>query len=507
MKPQQTQRTQQSQLSRNIWTSWVGYALRMAIGFLFVPYITTVLGDARYGVWVIVFQTINYFTMLDFGLEKALLRFVSKHLARSDFPGINRILNTTFAIYSIVGTLIIVGAWLTSTFLFSLFEIDDPALMVEGQQALVIIGIYMGLRFYLLPFAGSLGAFQRFDISNLLHMLEDILRAGVMVLMLYQGYGLVPLAGAILGMSLLKQLAAIIWLKRLFPEVKIAPRLAERARASELFDYSKITFGITLAWLVIFNTDAVILGTMISSAAAGIFAPGAQLMLYLRNAVNVIASPLTAAVSQMEAEGDMDGVRRIYIKGVRYTAYLAFAMATGVIIYARPFTHLWLAPEFGEASEVMRVLAVSTAFFIPQIVGNAILFGIDKHKALLQVLTIEAVVKIILSFVLIPRYGMIGMAYAAAIPQLGLYITLYPILIGRALDLSPATILLTTVRSGLAAMFVTLPVAVIVRELIAPVGWASFAVNVTAVVIPSVIAGWFVMTPEDRTAVRRRLGF
>ena len=445
--------------------------------------------------------------MLDFGLEKALLRFVSKHLAKSDFPTIDRILNTTFSIYLIIGTIIIVSVWLTSTFLFPLFEISDPALMVEGQQALVIIGFYMGLRFYLLPFAGSLGAFQRFDISNLLHMLEDLLRAGLMVWLLASGYGLVPLACAILGMSLLKQVAAIIWLKHLFPQVLFAPRLAEKAGARELFDYSKITFGITLAWLVIFNTDAIILGALVSSAAAGIYAPGAQLMLYLRNAVNVIASPLTAAVSQMEAAGNMDGVRRLYIKGVRYTSYLAFVMATGVIIYARPFTHLWLAPEFAEAAEVMRVLAVSSAFFIPQIIGNAILFGIDKHRLLLRVLTIEATIKIILSLILIPTYGMIGMAYAAAIPQLALYITLYPVQIGRALSISPAMILLTMMRAGLTAMVVTLPVAVIMRVLVAPLGWGSLAANVGAVLLPAVIAGWFVLTPEDRSAVRRRFGF
>lgn len=507
MELQRTQQTQQKQLSRNIWTSWVGYALRIAIGFLFVPYITSVMGDARYGVWVIVFQTINYFTMLDFGLEKALLRFVSKNLAKSDFPAINRILNTTFSIYLVIGTLIIVSVWLTSTFLFSFFQIGDPELMLEGQRALVIIGFYMGFRFYLLPFAGSLGAFQRFDISNLLHMLEDLLRAGLMVWLLASGCGLVPLACAILGMSLLKQVAAIIWLKRLYPQVQFAPRLTQKNGVRELFDYSKITFGITLAWLMIFNTDAVILGALVSSSAAGIYAPGAQLMLYLRNAVNVIASPLTVAVSQMEAAGDMDGVRRLYIKGVRYTSFLAFFMATGVIIYARPFTHLWLAPEFAEAAEVMRVLAVSSAFFIPQIIGNAILFGIDKHRLLLRVLTIEAAIKIILSLILIPTYGMIGMAYAAAIPQLVLYITLYPVLIGRALSMSPATILFTMVRSGLPAMFVTLPVAIIMRVLVAPLGWGSLAANVGAVCIPAIIAGWFVMTTEDRASVRRRLGF
>lgn len=492
----------QRQLSRNIWTSWVGYAFRIGISFLFVPYITSVLGGARYGVWVIVFQTINYFVLLDFGLEKALLRFVSKHLGQADMPGINRILNTTFQLYLIVGTVIIVSVWLTSTFLFGFFQFDNPELMAEGKTALLIIGFYMGLRFYLMPFAGSLGGFQRFDISNLLHMLEDLVRAGLMVFLLANGYGLVPLALAILGMSLIRQVAALIWLRRLHPEIKLDLKLADPATRRELFDYSKITLGITLAWLVIFNTDAVLLGLLVSSSAAGVYAPGAQLMLYLRNAVNVIASPLTAAVSHMEATGDTESIRRLYLKGLRYTSYLSFFMAVGVILYARPFVQLWLDPEFGEAAEVMRLLAVSSAFFVPQIIGNAILFGIDKHALLLRVLIGEAALKIVLSIFLIPSYGLIGMAYAAAIPQLLLYTSLYPILIGRALKIAPAEILLTSIRSGMMAMLVALPIAVVVRTVVPPVSWGSFALNVVAVSLPTMLAAWFVLTPEDRVKVK-----
>lgn len=497
---------QQKQLSRNIWTSWVGYALRITISFLFVPYITSILGDARYGVWIIVFQTINYFVLLDFGLEKALLRFISKHLGTDNFAAINRILNTTFSLYLIVGSLIIAGSWLTSTILFDSFRVGDPGLLAEGKTALVIVGFYMGFRFYLLPFAGSLGGFQRFDISNGLHMIEDLLRAVIMVLLLAQGYGLVPLALAILGMSLLKQVAAIIWLKKLWPQVKFAPTLADRASTHELFNYSKITFGITLAWLVIFNTDAVLLGLMVSSSAAGVYAPGAQLMLYLRNAVNVVASPLTTAVSHLEAAGDMERVRQLYLKGVRYASYLSFFMAVGVIIYARPFVALWLDVEFAESAEVMRILAVSSAFFIPQIVGNAVLFGIDRHALLLRVLSLEVGLKILLSLLLIPTYGLIGMAYAAAIPQLLLYITLYPVLIGRVLQLSGTAIMLTSMRAGLTAMFVALPIAVLMREILPPSGWWSLAVNIGAVSLPTLIGGWFVLTSDDRAAVRRRLG-
>jgi len=209
------------QLMRNIWSSWAGYAVRIVISFLFVPYITSVLGDARYGVWVIVFQTINYFTLLDLGLEKALVRFLSKYLGKRDFLRINRTLNTTFGLYLIAGSIIIVGAWLTATFLFDFFQIGDPSLAAEGKSVLIIIGLFSGIRFYLLPFTASLVGFQRSDISAALHTIEEIVRAAVLVWLLLNGYGMVSLALAILVVSVVRQLVAIIVAKHLYPEMSL----------------------------------------------------------------------------------------------------------------------------------------------------------------------------------------------------------------------------------------------------------------------------------------------
>ncbi|RKX26082.1 MAG: hypothetical protein DRP45_04480, partial [Candidatus Zixiibacteriota bacterium] len=305
-------------LVKNVCASWSGYVGRIIISFFFVPYITSVLGDARYGIWVIVFQTVNYFALLDLGLEKALIRFVSKHLSQQSFDRINRTLNTTFGINLILGSLIIAGAWLTATFLFGYFKIDDPALAAEGSTALIIIGVFMGIRFYLLPFAGSLVGFQRADAAAWLFVLENVLSAAVMVCMLASGYGLVALAVSIVVTSLFRQIIAIIYTKRKFPDIRFSLGLADKKTARELFDYSKTTVGITLAWLVIFNTDTVLLGLISSSALAGVYAPGGQLMLYLRSLVHAIATPLTSAISHCEATGDMDSVRRLYHRGLKY---------------------------------------------------------------------------------------------------------------------------------------------------------------------------------------------
>jgi len=491
------------QLAKNIFSSWLGYGLRIVIALFFIPYITSVLGDDRYGVWVIVFQTINYYSLLDLGLEKALIRYLSRYLGRNDYAGVNKVINTTWSMYLVIGSLIIAAAWLTATYLFGYFRISDPSLLAEGRETLIVVGVYLGTRFYLLPFGGSLGGFQRHDINAALQMAEEVVRVAALVWLLANGYSLVALAAAILAVSVVRQLVALVWLRRLFPHVRIDLKLADRKTAATLFDYSRISFGITLAWLIIFNTDTVLLGLLGSAAAAGVYAPGAQMMLYFRNIVNSIGSPLTTAVSHWESNQDIEIVRRVYLKGIKYTSYLSFFIAVGVIIWAEPFVRLWLPPEFAGAAPVMVILSVSTAVFIPQILGNAILFGMGQHRYLLYVLICEASLKILLSFLLIKPYGITGMAFAAAIPQLLLYTTLYPRMIGRVLQISALRIVRRSFASGIHAAIVAIPTALLAKTLLPPESWLAFFGGTVIVTLVTMIAGLPILDTADRSRLKR----
>lgn len=494
------------QLMRNIFMSWAGYIVRLAIAFLFVPYISSVYGDARYGVWVILFQTIGYFTMLDLGLSSALTRYVSRYLSQHDYPGINRVLSTANLLYGIVGLAVFAGVYLFAQYFFQFFKIDDPQLMVEGQHALQLLGVFMAVSFFLLPFGNSQAAFQRHDLNRLLVSCEEIVRTVAMVILISLGYGLVSLAAVIVIASLIRHAIGIVWLRRLYPKVHFSPSLIDRATSRLLFGYSRISFAISIGWLIMFNTDSFLLGLMTSSAAAGIYNPGAQLMLSFRILVNAIGIPLIPAVSHLEAESRHDQIRQIYRRGVKYGAFLSFALTGGVFVYAAPFVRLWLAPAFLPSAQVMVVLAIGNAFFLPQILGNSVLFGIERHKSILQVVLIESLAKILLAVLLIPGYGTLGMALANTIPQVILYATLYPYLMSKVLSISFSDIVLTGLRNGLLALLIVAPLSLLMAWLIPPTSWVTLLLSVAPASCMTVVAGYFIVEPDDRLKIKSFLG-
>lgn len=493
------------QFSRNVSASGLAYLARIIISFLFVPYITSVLGDARYGVWIIVFQTINYFNLLDLGLTSAITRYVSKFLAEKNHAAINRVLNTSTLLYFVIGSVVAAGIYLFATLFFGYFRIGDPAMLEEGRRALMVLGVFMAFNFYLLPFGNSLGAFHRFDLARGLVVAEEVLRTLVMVWLLREGYGLVALATTLVVFTVVRHLVGWVWLRKLYPELGLSAGRVKKDTAKLLFRYSRVSFGIVAGWMVIFNTDSFLLGLISSSAAAGVYHPGAQLLLYLRNAVNAVAQPLTPMVSHLETTMGPGGVRSLYVKSLRYASYLSFVLCTGVILFAHDFVSLWLPPEFAAAAEVMRILAVGSAVFLPQIIGNSVLFGIGKHRYILYVVICEAVAKIALALMLIKPYGLVGMAIAGAAPQLVFYLTLYPWLMARVLSLTWTGLLWRCLGPGLLAAIVSGAVAFGIRFLLPPESWWMLVVNVGAVLVVSLIVGWRLVEPDDRRWVRSRL--
>jgi O-antigen/teichoic acid export membrane protein len=83
----------------------VGAATNVLVGIFLSPFILHRLGDAAYGIWVLIFSVTGYYGMFDLGIRSSIIRYVSKYIATGDKEKLAQFVNTALFSYTGIGLL------------------------------------------------------------------------------------------------------------------------------------------------------------------------------------------------------------------------------------------------------------------------------------------------------------------------------------------------------------------------------------------------------------------
>src|SRR5437868_10953102 len=96
-------RFEKIQFINNVGSSWFALGINVAVGIFLSPFILHRLGDAAFGIWVLIFSVTGYYGLFDFGIRSSVVRYVSKFKAVADAQEIAKLVNTSLFSYACVG--------------------------------------------------------------------------------------------------------------------------------------------------------------------------------------------------------------------------------------------------------------------------------------------------------------------------------------------------------------------------------------------------------------------
>jgi len=468
------------QFTKNIFSSWAALAIRSVLVFLINPFIIHALGDDRYGMWVLVMSIINYMTILDLGFKQALIRFISRSLGLGENEKINTILHSGFLVYSGVAVMVLIISFLLSWLVLDRFNIP-PELLSEGRTVLIIIAFHTALNFALLGWGNSLGAFHRYDLANALAIFENIARTIGIYLVLSRGGSLVGFALLFPLFSLVRLLAGMVLLKRYFPFIRFGLGQVSRETLVRLYRYGKIGFLISVIWLLVANTDHVLIGYFLDTARVTPYAIAGTLIIFLRGFTQAVTFPMRPMISHFEALGRIDDIRRVYRQGTSFLYFCSGLAAGATVILADYFIFLWMGPGYAEAAGILKILVVPAAFFLPQAVAFSILYAIEKHRYILWALLAEGLINFILSIILVRYYGLYGIAYGTVIPQTIVYLVVFPIIMRNQIGIALGRFYISSLPILAVSMLLGGGVSWVAVGLVRPDNWTVFGLEVMVV--------------------------
>jgi O-antigen/teichoic acid export membrane protein len=93
------------QILKNVGSSWSALATNVLVGIFLSPFILHRLGDAAYGIWVLIFSVTGYYGLFDLGIRSSIIRYVSKYTATGDKEKLAQFVNTALFSYTGIGLL------------------------------------------------------------------------------------------------------------------------------------------------------------------------------------------------------------------------------------------------------------------------------------------------------------------------------------------------------------------------------------------------------------------
>lgn len=403
------------QIITNVGSSWFSLGINVVLGLALSPFILHRLGDTAFGIWVLILSITGYYGLFDLGIGSSVIRFVSKYTATGEQEELARLINTSLFTYSCIGVLSLLVTVVIASQVDRMFHVP-PEFLSTARWLLLMVGAAVALGFPFGIFGGFLEGLQRFYILNWTNIVSNLLRAGLIVIALKHGKGILAVALITVTLPLLASISRGFFALRLCP-VPFGFKYVNRATFRQIANYSGITFMIMIASQLKFKTDEIVIGSFMSLAAITYFNVGARIVDYAGMVVRTLSQIFVPMTSQSEARGEMGRLRKIFLLGNRVCAFTIFPICVILIILGKSVIEVWVGKKYvADSYPVLVIMILCCTLWWAQGASGRILLGMSKHGTWAIVTISEGVANLILSIILVRPYGIIGDAFGTAIP-------------------------------------------------------------------------------------------
>lgn len=416
-------------LAKGAGIDFIGTIAGRVLAFFFSLILVWVLQPDIIGIFFLAWTTLSLVMIFPtFGFETALLRFIGKYDGVGDNEKVIGFIQASFIIslfLSIVSTFFIYffSDWISVLankpelayairFLsFALPFLVISTVAIASTQALK----YMRYKVYARELAGNLGKI----LLTLLFFFLGLRLAGILI--------------ATILSSAFMAFLAVFFLNKLIPFFHKSNEFIYAAKQLIKFSIPQVLSNFLI--FVILSSDLMILGIYRSSSEVGIYTMVikiAMLISYILLSFNAIFSPIISDLHNRKKIENLDSLLKTVTRW-NYTISLPIFLI--IFLFAKPILAV-LGNAYVLGASALMILSVSQ--FVSAATGQIGFIILMSGRTYIFLFTniAAAVVNLLLNFLLVPTYGMVGAAIASAISLAGINI-LRVIIVAYSMRIQP----------------------------------------------------------------------
>jgi O-antigen/teichoic acid export membrane protein len=289
--------------------------------------------------------------------------------------------------------------------------LNDPTLTPLFRLSSLIIPAFAAASFYFSYFTGL----HLFNHQSILKSFRSVARVTVVVgLVLVFG-----LEGAIVGYILAPLLTFFLGF---YLDKKVFAKDYAHLTLDQTFPYQKLlnyAWPITLFMLfyeVFISVDLYLIKAIFQDdVATGIYNAAltiGRIPFYLFYALAIFLLP---ALAKIQSENDTEKMSLIMTQSLRYAGIILLPTSIFITAYATPLTQLFFGDKYIASAPILQILVLGLSFLTVLYILCSALNGIGHARLSMRFAIIGTLFNVILNYIFIQQYGIMGAAYATTI--------------------------------------------------------------------------------------------
>lgn len=395
--------------------TYISLAVHTLSNLVLTPLYLNYLGLDQYGLYQMIYTVASYILILDFGINTAMVRYISKYHATNDYES-----EKNFSAHCLITVVTIIVLMVAAGLIMNAFLLDIyPTITAEeadvAHQLMLIMLLVISGTVLLRFVSGCVSAYEHFAVNNAVTVVKLILKIILTICFLYIGMGVIAVA----LVDVIIIFAAILFLsiyaiRQLHFKIKL--NKFDFALIIDLISFMFPVFLQAIIGYINSYVDKTVLGIMTSKADVAIYSIATTFVTLFNSLPSAISGVFLPKATKMIFGGsyNSDDLTNFVIRPGRYQFMLCGGFVCGFALFGKEFISLWAGPNTVQAWTVAMIIIIPNMIPLIQNTTISILDALKKRLFRSVVLLIVSVIHVIISVFLVERYGMMGAPIGSA---------------------------------------------------------------------------------------------
>lgn len=381
--------------------------IRLIGGLVVVTVLARRLSLSALGTYTILLSMITYVAFVKSSVMNAAVVGVATAAGQRRREQLDVVVSSGLTIYVAIGILSAVALWGLGTAVLPALNIPH-GLYHEAQLGVLGLSLATLLSWPVQIFDDLLRGLQRFAAVSILEIFAMVAYVAGALVLAFGGAPVWALVTWNASIPLVTGLACLAALRALKVNVKVAPGLVTRAELHRFGHFSGMLLVGGVAELAVYSIDRFALSALRSPAAVGRYEGPLQAQNMVRYLNGVLSAPVVPIATAFLSTGDIDRVRELCLRGLRYCYAATVPLSVTIIVYAAPILRTWLGNRFASTGTAASLFCAWWLVGANSGMVTTMLVAAGRTKRLVAGSWIAASVNIALVFALTGWLGIYG---------------------------------------------------------------------------------------------------